>query len=167
MIKTTAGTKLFLSAELPEVLGVYHFLDLDFTQLGTITNMGTIGTEYSLATYIPIKSRQVVKRKSSYSNNAFEIEMSTNIDTATRALISQILNMFKESSFKVEFLDGDVLFFTGRIFSKKIVLNDLNQIVSYTVNIEIGSFISKLADKTYIYDPGIYEPGIYEIYNLS
>lgn len=169
MLKLTAGTKLFISLDLPEKLSPDYFLDLEYTQLGTVVNMGEIGSDYSLVTYNPIKDRKTVKKKGSYSNSAFEFELSSNIPTSKKDMIKQMLNMFKESSFKIVFPDGDILLFTGRVFKKTSILNDLNQIVSYSISVEIDSFIGEILFTKgifRIYESDVFEEGVYKIYHL-
>lgn len=168
-IKLTAGTKLSISTETPEKLDLIYFLDLDFELLGSVTTMTEVGKEYNLSTYNRISDRKQVKKKGSFSLNAFSFEIVKGGFDLAKTKVEQGLNLYKDLSFKLVFEDGDYIFFVGKIMSKISILNDINNIVGYNIKVELTDFLSDMETQEggiLIYTSDVFETGVYKIYKL-
>lgn len=117
---TVAGTRLFVSADLPTVSkgagAAAAFALLAWTEVGTVTSFGSVkGREYSTSMLSPVASAQDREKKGSFKLPNAEFECGWVEDDAGQIIVEAGANSNDIQSYKVEKQNGAIRYFTAQV----------------------------------------------------
>jgi hypothetical protein len=75
LARTSAGTRLYVSAVLPVNQNKAGYEALTWSEVGEITNVGEFGKQYDVVTHTPIGERKTFKRKGLYNQGNMALQM--------------------------------------------------------------------------------------------
>ena len=139
LARTSAGTKLYVSASTPATYNSAGFGALSWTEVGEITDFGEWGKEYNLVTHNPVGSRQTVKRKGSYNNGAATLSMARVPSDAGQTLLIAASDSDSSYSFKVVFQDNTGQYFSAQTLKYTTNVGSVDNIFSASVSLEIDN----------------------------
>lgn len=142
---TTAGTTIHISAALPAAVTETGYGALSFTEIGEITDGGSVGRTYNTVTHSPIGSRGVVKIKGSFDDGTMTIQMAYAPGNAGQVLVETALDDDAFYSFKVVLQNGTIKFFQAQVTSAPVNIGSVDTVTGSTVNLAIksGSIVTK------------------------
>ncbi len=139
LARTSAGTKLYVSAAAPATYNSAGFGALSWTEVGEITDFGEWGKEYNLVTHNPVGSRQTVKRKGSFNNGALTLSMARVPSDAGQTLLIAASESDNSYSYKVVFQDLTGQYFSGQVMKYSTNVGSVDQIFAAAVSVEIDN----------------------------
>lgn len=139
LARTSAGTKLYVSASAPATYNSAGFGALSWTEVGEITDFGEWGKEYNLVTHNPVGSRQTIKRKGSYNNGAATLSMARVPSDAGQTLLIAASDSDSSYSFKVVFQDNTGQYFSAQTLKYTTNVGSVDNIFSASVSLEIDN----------------------------
>jgi len=139
LARTSAGTKLYVSASAPATYNTAGFGALSWTEVGEITDFGEWGKEYNLVTHNPVGSRQTVKRRGSYNNGAATLSMARVPSDAGQTLLIAAADSDTSYSFKVVFQDLTGQYFSAQTMKYTTNVGSVDQIFAASVSLEIDN----------------------------
>lgn len=135
---TTAGTTVALTASIPATFDATGYNALtDFTTIGEITDIGEYGRVYELVTHNPVATRRTEKKKGSFDDGGFDLQMALDSGDAGQQLLNTAVNSDANYSMKVTMQNGDIDYMQVIILSKTTNLGSVNNITAATVRIEV------------------------------
>ena len=140
--RTSAGTKLFVSATLPATYDKAGFtaVGMVWKEVGEITDLGSFGKKYNLVTHNPLGDRKTVKRRGSYNNGTLALKMAHVAADAGQAVLEAAGDA--SLSFKVVTQGAlSTYFFSGQVMGTTIEVGSVDQILGASVDIEIDDDI--------------------------
>lgn len=141
-VRTSAGTKLFVSATNPTTYDKTGFTAVSsWTEVAEITDLGSFGKKYNVVTFNPLGSRMTVKRKGSYNSGTMSIKLGSNVTDPGQVLMVTASTDDASYSFKVVTQSGSTYYFTGQVTSWQIDVGSVDQILGATCDLEIDNDI--------------------------
>ena len=135
-VQTAAGTTISVSAALPATHDAAGFVALTFTEVGEVTDAGDIPSRvYNEVTHSPLSQREVITLKGSYSQSPTTMVIGDDISDAGQVLLKAGAASDDCYSFKVEYQNGDIDYFTALVFQFSKNLGDNNTIVGRTLQL--------------------------------
>lgn len=122
-VQTAAGATIALSATLPATHDAAGFGALSFTDLGLVTDAGTIpGRNYNEVSFSPLSEREVAYRKGSYEQDQQTIELADSITDAGQILAKAGVLADECYAVSITYQNGDVDYYTALIltFTKNV-----------------------------------------------
>lgn len=141
LAQTVAGSTFKISAALPATYDSAGFNALSYTTVAEVTDIGSLGKEYSLVTHNPVGDRKTYKFKGSYNNGAIALKLAKAIADAGQALVKTASDSDASYSFLITLQDGKKMYFTGQVMSFVTNIGTVNNILGADVKIEINSDI--------------------------
>lgn len=139
LARTSAGTKLYVSASAPATYNSAGFGALSWTEVGEITDFGEWGKEYTVVNHNPVGNRQTVKRKGSYNNGAATLSMARVPSDAGQAILIAASDSDNSYSFKVVFQDLTGQYFSAQVPKYTTNVGSVDSIFSASVSLEIDN----------------------------
>lgn len=139
LARTSAGTKLYVSASAPATYNSAGFAALSWTEVTEVTDLGEFGKEYNLVTHNPLGSRQTIKRKGSYNNGNLTLAMARVPTDAGQALLIAGRDSDNSYSFKVLNQDLTIAYFSGQIMKYTANVGSVDQIFGASVTVELDN----------------------------
>lgn len=139
---TAAGTTLSVATGVPAAFSETGFSALSFNVVGEVTSVPSHGAEYALVTHNPLGDRITRKLKGSVNYGSLTIPMALDVaDTGQDTMREHAdgANVDDVASFKVEYPDGTVEYFTGLVMSFTTAGDGVDSILSAEAMIEIDS----------------------------
>lgn len=136
---TSAGTTLAISATLPTAITKTQYAGLTYTEIGEVTDGGTIGRTYNIVNHNPLKTRGTVKLKGSYDDGTMAIKMAYAPGNAGQALIETALDDDDFYAFKLTLQDGTIKYFEAQVSSAPVEVGTVDTITGSTVNLNVKS----------------------------
>jgi len=145
---TSTGTKYSIVAEAPATEDAAGYADLTFIRVGHVTNIPEFGPNTQVVTLDELDNEFTQKYKGQTDNGSMSIEAAYNEEDAGQILASTGVtgvNKYASFSMKLEYQDGSVRYWQGRIFSYTENPGSANSMVSTTFQVEINTAIIKVA----------------------
>ena len=143
-ILTSTGTKVSVVAGKPSTHDKAGFDALTFEVIGEVTNIPEYGASASVVNHDPLATGVTQKEKGFINFGSTSLEMAKDLTDSGQAVLSAGVTgsgKYVEHSFKIEYSDGSMDYFTGKIFSYTKNPGSKDSIVSSTVAIEINTEI--------------------------
>lgn len=143
---TAAGTALFISAGVPASQDQAGYTALEYTEIGDIEKIGTIGAVTSKVEFQPLKGAKQ-KHKGSTDYGALQPTLAHNDADAGQTLIRTAAAPTNNALYavKVVFPDGAMRFFQVRVFGYPEQVEGADSIITATPVLEINTPIVKVA----------------------
>lgn len=146
-IQTSTGVKIYISTQLPATFNLAGYGALTWTEIKEVTNIVPPSPSYQVVTHEPLKSGITQKNKGfvDYGDPTIDYALDTS-DTGQQMLQSAASGATKnlEHSFKLTYPNGDIRYFSGRVFSSLEGGFSANSMVSGTSNVGVSRAIVKI-----------------------
>lgn len=147
-VKTSTGLILSVVADVPATEDEAGYSALTYQEIGEIVSVGEYGASQQVVNHEPLKTGVTEKHKGFTNFGSVTLEMGHDSTDAGQTALSDGAtgtNKFKQHSFKVEFPDGSIDYFQGRIFGYSKNPGGANSIVSSSSNVEINTKVTEVA----------------------
>lgn len=144
-IRTSAGSKFYVTAASPATYDAAGFAALTFTEVQYVSNMGEFGGVNNLVTFNPLATRITVKRKGARSEGSIPLEMARVPTDPGQALLVAASNSDLSYSYKVEVQDGTIFYFSAQCMSYTNNVGGVDDIFMATATLEIDNTIIEVA----------------------
>lgn len=146
LAQTVAGSTLKISAAKPATYNQAGFAALSYTNVAEVTDIGSLGKEYTLVSHNPVGDRKTYKFKGSYNNGALALKLAKAISDAGQAMLLAASDSDASYSFCITLQDGRKMYFTGMTMSFVTNIGTVNNILGADVKVEIDSDIIEAAN---------------------
>lgn len=136
---TAAGTIISLSAGVPTSVTPTAYAALTYTEIGEITDGGSIGRTYNMVNHLPLSKRGVVKLKASYDDGTLTIQAAFAPGDPGQVLIETALDDDAFYSVKVELQDGTIIYSQAQVTSAPVNIGTADTVVGTTFALAIKS----------------------------
>jgi len=140
-IRTSAGSKFYVTASAPATYDAAGFGALTFTEVAYISSLGEFGGVANLVTFNPLATRVVVKRKGSIDNGSISLEMARVPSDAGQSLLVAASNSDLSYSYKLETQDGTFFYFSAQCMSYTNNVGSVEDILMSTATLEVDNTI--------------------------
>lgn len=153
-VNTTAGSKLYVSENLPTVDTLAGFQAVtSYTEVGEITDMGEVVNGYDSVTHTSIDSRFTKTLKGVKSANTATYTIGRVVDDVGQALLREYnngsTNLDDMLTFKIVHKDGTVFYGAGLVMSVNVSFGDANTVTALTVTVAFNTHIHEDTSTTY------------------
>lgn len=145
LAQSVAGSTFKISATLPATYDAAGFGAVSYTAVAEITDMGSLGKDYTKITHNPVGDRKTYKFKGSYDSGNITLKLAKALADAGQALMLTASNSDADYSFQITLQDGRDMYFAGKVFSFVTNIGSVNQILGADVKVEITSDIVETA----------------------
>jgi hypothetical protein len=142
---TSAGTRLYVFNGDPATFDAAGYAALAWVEVGEVVDIPEFGKEYNLVTHNPLKDRRTRKKKGSFNNGSFSLNMARCPGDAGQAEMIEALDLDDPSSFKAVLQDGTAMYFQSLVMSYKTGIGSVDQITAASATLEIDSEIVEVA----------------------
>lgn len=142
---TSAGTKIEISASLPATLTATAYGALTYTEIGEITDAGSIGRTYNTVNHQPLATRGVQKLKGSYDDGTQTLQVAYAPGNPGQVLVETALDDDDYYSFKETLQNGTIIFYQAQVISAPVNVGTADTITGATIGLSVksGSIIKK------------------------
>lgn len=145
-VNTAAGATLSIGTTAAATDETSYAADT-YVEVGEIESLGEFGDQVSAATFTALANRRVRKFKGTY--DAGDMSLTVGFDSGDAGQNALNAALKDEGSadynFRVEFEDGDVFYFSGKVMSRRISVGTADSIVTATISIAIGTAVLEIA----------------------
>lgn len=130
-VKISVGTELHVAVAVPDTYDATGFADLEYTEVGEVSNIPTFGGTAQIAEFIPIKSGVVNKRKGSINYGSANINLANVISDDGQEIMRDGFdgtNRNEVHSIKLYNEEIGTVYFTAMISSWQYNYGDANTI---------------------------------------
>jgi len=141
-IQTSLGATWEVSASAPATNDSAGYGALTYTEVGEITNIGTIGPTFEDVTHTPLKTGVTQHRKGGADYGQMQVSMALDDTDAGQILVdSGVDGAEKDTLFshKVTLQDGSIRYFRGQIYSAPETIGDASTMITKEVNVMVSS----------------------------
>lgn len=143
-VRTSAGTTISISTA--AVASTFAntsgaFTGLTYEPIGEVSDIGSFGKKYNLATFTGLGDRKVVKRKASYNNGTMSVKMGAAPLNAGQVKMEQAAGSDASWAIKVVTQSGSTYYFTAQVMSFVLEIGSVDQIMGATAELEIDNDI--------------------------
>lgn len=143
-VRTSAGTTFSISTAaisgaFTGVIGDYT--GMSYIQVGELSDLGSFGKKYNLATFIPLADRKVVKRKASYNNGSLSLKLGSSVTDPGQIQMQAASTSDSSYAFKVVTQSTSTFYFTGQVMSWVLAIGSVDQIMGAECDVEIDNDI--------------------------
>lgn len=148
---TAAGTLLGVSAAAPATADQAGYEALTFTNIGEITDYGSVGKTYNEVTHNPVADRATYKFKGSYNEGTMSLTLAKAAADAGQVILDAGLASDSDYYFKVELNDNPdgtsntILYFSAKVMSAPNAIGSVDSIVGRTTDLSISGAIIEVA----------------------
>lgn len=135
---TSAGTRIFISEDLPLELGIDDFESLPYQEIGAVSDIAEFGRSTEVLSYYEMGSDEPVKVKGNKSFNGMSLTMAA---TRENQLLLAAFGSDNSYSFRIEVPEPDAYYFTAKVVEYNVNIGGADQIVSSTATLAITSDI--------------------------
>lgn len=142
---TSAGSTIGISASLPASLTASGYTALTYTDIGEVTDGGSIGRTYNIVNHSPLATRGVVKLKGSFDDGTVTLQLAYAPGNAGQVLVETALNDDDFYSFELELQNGTIIYFQAQVTSAPVNVGSVDTVTGMTVNLAVksGSIVKK------------------------
>jgi hypothetical protein len=145
---TSAGTEIYMGANMPITYDQSGFEAVVWKKIGEITSAGEYGRVYNSVTHNPLDDRRTVKRKGSYDDGELTLDMARVPSDEGQAVIITARDSDDSFPFKVVLQDGTVNYFSAQVMSYTTNVGSVDQITSASVSVAIDNDIIEIPGMT-------------------
>ena len=130
-VKISVGTELHVAVAVPDAYDATGFADLEYTEVGEVSNIPTFGGTAQIAEFIPIKTGVVNKRKGSINYGSANINLANVISDDGQEIMRDGFdgtNRNEVHSIKLYNEEIGTVYFTAMISSWQYNYGDANTI---------------------------------------
>jgi len=130
-VKISVGTELHVAVAVPDTYDATGFADLEYTEVGEVSNIPTFGGTAQIAEFIPIKTGVVNKRKGSINYGSANINLANLISDDGQEIMRDGFdgtNRNEVHSIKLYNEEIGTVYFTAMISSWQYNYGDANTI---------------------------------------
>lgn len=142
---SAAGTTFGVSASLPATYDAAGFVALTYTTIAEVTDIGSLGKDYTLISHNPVGDRKTYKFKGSYNNGSISLKFAKALADAGQTLMVAAAASDASYSFHITLQDSRDMYFTGKTMSFMTNIGSVNNILGGEAKIEIDSDIVETA----------------------
>lgn len=148
---TAAGTLLGVSASAPATDDALGWGALSLTDVGEITDYGSVGKVFNEVTHNPVGNRKTFKFKGSYNEGTMALQMAKGPTDAGQVILAAAIDSDSDYYFGVELNDNPdgtsntILYFPAKVMSFTNEIGGVDTIVGKTVNLSINGTILEVA----------------------
>jgi hypothetical protein len=136
---TTAGSTIAISAAAPAANTKTGYSALTFTEIGEVSDLGTLGRTYNTVTFSPVASRGVRKIKGSFDDGQMPLKIAHAPGDPGQVILAAALDDDAFYSFELTLQDGTIKYFRAQVSSYPVELGGVDSITMSTVNLEVMS----------------------------
>lgn len=140
-VRTSAGSTLGIVATAPATYTEAGFAALSFVLVGEITDFGEFGREYAKVDHKAVGRRRVVKRKGSFDDGGFDLQIGRDVSDAGQILLKAAANSDASYSYCMTLQDGTKYYFSAQAMSFKTKVGGVDDITTISVKLEIDDDI--------------------------
>lgn len=142
-VRTSAGTKLYVSASAPATYDLATISALPFTEVGELVDLGSFGKKFNLVTFNALGDRKTVKRKGSYNNGTLGLKLGSSVTDPGQIIMEAGADSDASYTFKVVTQSTSPYYFSGQIMGWMLEVGSVDQITGASADIEIDNDIIK------------------------
>lgn len=142
---TSAGSTIGIINAAPATYDAAGYAAQIHVEVGEVVDIPEFGKEYNLVTHNPLKDKRTRKKKGSYNNGSFTLNLARAPGDAGQALALTALDLVTPSSFEVTLQDGTKLYFMALVMSYKTSIGSVDSITAASITLEIDSEIVEVA----------------------
>ncbi len=142
---TSAGSIISIINADPATFDAAGYAAQAHVAIGEVVDIPEFGKEFALVTHNPLASRRTRKKKGSYNNGSFTLNMARAPGDAGQIIGLAALELDDPSSFEVTLQDGTKLYFMALVMSYKTSIGTVDQITAASITLEIDSDIVEVA----------------------
>lgn len=142
---TSAGSTLAISANPPATITATGYGALTYTDIGEVTDGGSIGRTYNTVSYNPLATRGTVKLKGSFDDGTMTLQLSYAPGDPGQVLLETALDDDDFYSFELTLQNGTIIYFQAQVNSAPVNVGTTDTITGMTVSLGIksGSIVKK------------------------
>lgn len=142
---TSAGSTIEISLTAPVTFDAAGYAALTWVEVGEVVDIPEFGKEYNLVTHNPLKDKRTRKKKGSYNNGSFTLNMARAPGDAGQADMLEALDDVDSVAFRVTLQDGTKMNFMALVMSYKTGVGTVDQITVASSTLEIDSEVVEVA----------------------
>lgn len=136
---TSAGSTIAISAALPTSLTKTAYAALSYTEIGEITDGGSVGRTYNIVNHNPLKTRGTVKLKGSFDDGNVQVQAAYAPGDAGQVLVQTALDDDDYYSFKETLQDGTIIYYQAQVTSAPVNVGGVDSVTGTTINLAVKS----------------------------
>lgn len=143
-VRTSAGAVLYVSDPISALSTTYDaatFATGTYVAVGELEDLGSFGKKYNLVTFMPLGSRQTIKRRGSYNNGTLALKIGQSVNDGGQIKLNAAANSDSSYAFKVVLQSGTTYYFTAQTMSFVIEVGSVDNITRVSVELEIDNDI--------------------------
>ena len=147
-IQTSLGTIYEVSAAAPATYDEAGFAALSYTEVGEVTNLGSLGATFEDVTHTPLKDGVTQHRKGAVDYGELAMTVAADDDDAGQILVDSGVDGANRDvvySHKVTLQSGAVRYFSGQLFSNPETIGEASSMVNMEVNVKLAGKVLKVA----------------------
>lgn len=139
-VQTAAGAKFSIGTTASASVLSDYTADT-YAEVGEIESMGEFGDQVSPVNFTALANRRVRKFKGTYDAGEMQLTVGFDGNDAGQTALNSALedSSSDDYNFKVEFEDGDVFYFSGKVMSRRINVGAADSIITATISVAINS----------------------------
>lgn len=142
---TSAGSTIGIINAAPGTYDAAGYGPQNHVEIGEVVDIPEFGKEYTLVTHNPLKDKRTRKKKGSYNNGSFTLNLARAAGDAGQILALAALDLVTPSSFEVTLQDGTKIYFMALVMSMKTSIGTVDNITAASITLEIDSEIVEVA----------------------
>lgn len=139
---TSTGITLSVAAEVPATFDDQGYDALSWEEVGEVTDLGEYGPNVEVVTHNPLNTGVTQKLPGFINYGSQTIALGWDVSDAGQSILSDAANdpaTAGEHSVKVEYSDGSIDYYSGRVFSYTKAPGSANSVVGSNVTFEINT----------------------------
>ena len=140
-VATNAGNKFYVSttATPPATYDYTGYAALTYTEIGEITDLGTLSAEYAITEHNPIGDRNLQKLKGTRDNGSQDLTLGFDSVDAGQILMQTANASDSNYHFKILLKSGDIIFYSGLVTKFDLVFGAADDVVGAETSIAINN----------------------------
>lgn len=146
-VQTSTGITFSVVQGAPATVDAAGFAALTFVEVGEVTDLPEYGPTTEVVTHQPLKTGITEKYAGFTDNGSLAVGLGQDASDAGQVILrasQELANKGTAYSFKTEFPDGTIDYYSGGLFSYTTNPGAANSIVASTAQVEINSVIVRV-----------------------
>lgn len=139
-VATNAGNKFYVSttATDPATYDAAGYAALTYAEVGEITDLGTLASEYAITEHNPIGDRNLQKLKGTRDNGSQDLTLGFDHGDVGQFIMQAALLSDSNYHFKILLKSGDIIYYSGLVTKFDIVFGAADDVVGAETSIAIN-----------------------------
>ena len=139
-VATNAGNKFYVSttATAPATYDATGYAALTYAEVGEITDLGTLASEYAITEHNPIGDRNLQKLKGTRDNGSQDLTLGFDSVDAGQVVMQSALLSDSNYHFKILLKSGDIIYYSGLVTKFDIVFGAADDVVGAETSVAIN-----------------------------